>query len=77
MMTLAEVEKLDDTEVLRGYEQSRLGYALSGYESKAFIHGWRNGQCDFHGVPPTPEQQQLAREYLEKHKRPMFINNPS
>ncbi|WPJ72175.1 hypothetical protein DEEACLCL_00158 [Salmonella phage CRW-SP2] len=74
-MTLEELEKLDETEILRGYEQSRRGYSLSGYESKAFIHGWRNGQCDFHGVPTTPEQQELAREYVAKHKNRAILNN--
>lgn len=63
-MTLEELNKLDDSEIQRGYLMSRKGYALSGDESPSFIHGWKNGQVDFHGVPISPEQAELAREFV-------------
>jgi hypothetical protein len=63
-MTLEELNKLDDGEIQRGYEMSRKGYALSGEETPSFIHGWKNGQVDFHGVPISAEQAELAREFV-------------
>lgn len=33
-MTLEELDKLDDEEIMRGYMQSREGYVLSGEESR-------------------------------------------
>lgn len=64
-MNLEELKGLDDVEVLYGYEQARRGYELSGYETKSFVHGWRNGRCDFHGVPPNEAQMNLAREFVK------------
>ena len=63
-MTLEELNKLDDGEIQRGYLMSRKGYALSGDESPSFIHGWKNGQVDFHGEPISAEQAELAREFV-------------
>lgn len=63
-MTLEELNKMDDGEIVRGYEMCRKGYALSGEESPSFIHGWRNGQVDFYGVPVSPDQAGLAREFV-------------
>lgn len=63
-MTLEELNKLDDGEIVRGYLKSREGYVLSGEESPSFIHGWKNGQVDFHGVPISAEQAELAREFV-------------
>lgn len=63
-MTLEELNKLDDGEIMRGYLKSREGYVLSGEESLSFIHGWKNGQVDFHGVPISAEQAELAREFV-------------
>lgn len=66
--TLKELEELNDEEMLQGYLQARAGYVLSGYESKSFVHGWRNGMVDFGGVPPTEDQMNLAREYTKNGK---------
>lgn len=66
-MTLEELNKLDDGEILRGYLKSREGYVLSGEESPSFIHGWKNGQVDFHGEPISAEQAELAREFVRFH----------
>lgn len=63
-MTLEELNKLDDGEIMRGYLKSREGYVLSGEESPSFIHGWKNGQVDFHGEPISAEQAELAREFV-------------
>lgn len=63
-MTLEELNKLDDGEIVRGYLKSREGYVLSGEESLSFIHGWKNGQVDFHGEPISAEQAELAREFV-------------
>ncbi|MCI2235046.1 hypothetical protein MKK42_23685 [Escherichia coli] len=63
-MTLEELNKLDDGEIVRGYLKSREGYVLSGEESPSFIHGWKNGQVDFHGEPISAEQAELAREFV-------------
>lgn len=65
-MTLEELDKMDDQEIVRGYMQSRAGYVLSGEESKAFIHGWKNGQVDFHGTKPDESQMDLARQFVKR-----------
>lgn len=65
-MTLEELDKLDDQEIVRGYMQSRAGYVLSGEESPSFIHGWKNGQVDFCGAQPDEAQMELARQFVKR-----------
>lgn len=64
MTTLAELIAMDDKEISAGYRAAGSGYNLAGGESPAFVHGWRNGQCDFNGHPVTEEMAALAREYV-------------
>lgn len=69
MTTLLELQQMDDEQIVKGYMAAREGYELSGYESESFVHGWKNGQVDFQGAKTTPEQTQLAREYLKSTLR--------
>lgn len=64
-MTLDELSKLDDEQIMEGYLQARKGYVPSGYESKSFVHGWRNGMVDFGKCRPTADQMNLAREVVK------------
>lgn len=65
MMDMNELNKLDDEQIFLGYQQGRAGYVLSGYESKSFVHGWRNGVVDSGVANPTPDQMDTARNYLK------------
>lgn len=68
MTTMLELNQMNTNDIVRGYMASREGYVLTGLENESFVHGWRNGQCDFHGEPLSDEQIALARE---------FVRNPS
>lgn len=65
-MDMKELDKLDDQEILRGYQQGRAGYVLSGYESPSFVHGWRNGVVDSGVCQPDAAQMDTARNYLKQ-----------
>lgn len=65
-MDMKELDKLDDQEILRGYQQARTGYVLSGYESPSFVHGWRNGVVDSGACQPDADQMDTARNYLKQ-----------
>lgn len=65
MTTLKELQEMDEAQIIQGYNASREGYTLNGLESVSFVHGWKNGQVDFHGEPISTDQVNLAREYVK------------
>ena len=65
-MDMKELDKLDDQEILRGYQQARSGYVLGGHESPSFVHGWRNGVVDSGVCLPDADQMDTARNYLKQ-----------
>lgn len=65
-MDMKELDKMDDQEILRGYQQARAGYVLGGHESKSFVHGWRNGVVDSGACQPDTDQMDTARNYLKQ-----------
>lgn len=65
-MDMKELDKMDDQEILRGYQQARAGYVLSGHESKSFVHGWRNGVVDSGACQPDADQMDTARNFLKQ-----------
>lgn len=67
--TIAELETLDEAEILEGYTD---GLALEpepgGNRSKSYWHGWRNGRSDRSGKVDA-EGLALARVVVEAAKR--------
>lgn len=60
--TITELRRLDEAECANGYFTAKRGGACPGHASRAFWHGWRNGMCDFHGVPADQAQCDLAMQ---------------
>lgn len=67
--TFAELDTLDDDEILEGYRDGFAGEAEPGNNrSKSYWHGWRNGAIDKGYLKPDAESFALAREYVERTK---------
>ena len=65
--TLADLETLDEDEILVGYQSAERGDPEPGLNrGRAFWHGWRNRMIDFGVLPSDAASQQLAHEYVEK-----------
>lgn len=64
--TLAQLDALDDDLILAGY-RAGLGFKAVNHMEKdpAYWHGYRNGQVDCGLEPPSPQQSQLSREFVE------------
>ena len=67
--TLEELDALDDTEMLEGYDD---GYenqpAPNGNRSKAYWHGWRNGMADGRHMEIDPAMRELAKQVVARSK---------
>ena len=65
--TLADLDTLDDDEILEGYRDGRSGEPKPGNNrSRSYWHGWRNGAADGGHKPKDDAQAELARVYLER-----------
>lgn len=61
--TLADVESLDDDEVLDGYLEAKRGDLEPGLNrGRAYWHGWRNRMIDLGEIKPDDASWQLAHE---------------
>lgn len=62
--TVAELDTLDDTEIVEGYHDGRAGEPEPGdNRSKAYWHGWRNGRVDGgHEANPDGAMMELIRD---------------
>jgi ribosome modulation factor len=67
--TLADLDTLDETEMLEGYRDGLANEPEpGGNRSRSYWHGWRNGMAD-RGLRPVDEaQRDLAREYLARSR---------
>jgi hypothetical protein len=66
--TKAELELLDDAEVVEGYLYGFNGGAEPGSNrSRSFWHGWRNGQVDGKHTGIDDAQMRLAREIVGRY----------
>jgi len=66
--TLRDLATLDQDVILEGYRAGMRGELLTGEETRAFVHGWRNAVSDNIGETDV-YQQALAREWQEGVKR--------
>lgn len=64
--TVADLETLDEAEILEGFKDGYDDFPCSGNRSRAYWHGWANAMRDRHKLPPSPESRLLAHELLAK-----------
>ncbi len=75
VVTLAELDTLDDDELLEGYHDGRANEPQpSGNRSKSYWHGWRNGMVDGGHMEGDAAQRELARAYLAQHRAGLTTN---
>lgn len=61
--TLAELNALDQDEILRGYRAGFNDAAAFTERGRGYWHGYLNGLADSGRAQPSPEQMALAREH--------------
>jgi hypothetical protein len=67
--TLAELELLDQDDILAGYRAGFDGVPEPGSDkSRAYWHGWRNARVDRGLAQSDRAQQLLAQEYVRQQK---------
>lgn len=67
--TKAELELLDEAEMLAGYQSGYSGDAEPGSNrSRSFWHGWRNGRVDGKHDEIDCHQIALAREVVGSYR---------
>lgn len=68
--TKAELDLLDENEILAGYRAGWSGmHAEPGSDkSRSFWHGWRNAMADKGHIPQDAEMVMLAREFVGQYK---------
>lgn len=65
--TLADLQNLNDDEILAGYRAGWSDAAEPGSDkSRSYWHGWRNAQIDLGRLPADNESGQLARAYVAR-----------
>ena len=65
--TIADLETLDETEILEGYWDGRKNEPEPGNNrSRSYWHGWRNGMLDGGFRDKDAAQASLAHEYLSR-----------
>lgn len=68
--TLADLETLDDDEILAGYtEWNRDAPEPGPNRGRAYWHGWRNASIDRGVIQTDAASLQLAREYLRSQRK--------
>lgn len=64
--TLADLNTLDDDEIVAGYMETRRGDPEPGLNrGRAYWHGWRNRMIDLGEMPADDASRRLAGEYLD------------
>jgi ribosome modulation factor len=67
--TKADLERLDDDEILAGYLAGLSGESEPGSDkSRAYWHGWRNGMVDSGRAQIDCAQVRLAREVVGTYR---------
>ena len=65
--TLADLDTLDEDEILEGYRDGRNDWPEPGNNrSRSYWHGWRNGAVDGGHKPKDATQAELARVYVAR-----------
>lgn len=67
--TLADLDSLDETEIIDGYLSAQHGDPEPGpNRGRAFWHGWRNRMMDYGELPHDDASRQLVSEYVARGK---------
>lgn len=67
--TLADLESLDQDQVMEGYRSAERGDPEPGpNRGRAFWHGWRNRMMDMGGIEIDQAARNLAGEYLSAQR---------
>lgn len=63
--TLADLESLDEGQIIEGYSEARRGDPEPGpNRGRSYWHGWRNRMMDYGEIKRDAASRQLIREYL-------------
>lgn len=68
VVTLAELDALDDNLCVMGYMHGRDNTPDYTQRDKAYWHGYLNGEVDAGRVPISTEQQRLAALYVARSR---------
>jgi hypothetical protein len=63
--TVADLNTLDEAEIIEGYHDGREGFPCGENRSRSYWHGWRNGMADSGRVGNDSAQQALAHEVVQ------------
>ena len=67
--TLAELDALDDDEIVAGYRSAERGDPEPGTNhSRGFHHGWRTRMMDLGEMPIPEDHRQLVREWVARER---------
>jgi hypothetical protein len=64
VVTAADLNTLDDAEILEGYSDGFAGFPCGDNRSRSYWHGWGNGMRDSHRMEPTVESRLLAESVV-------------
>jgi hypothetical protein len=63
--TLADLESLDQSQILEGYMAAERGDPEPGpNRGRSYWHGWRNRMIDLGQIPSDEASRALVREYV-------------
>lgn len=66
--SVAELETLDERDILHGYLAGFAGRDEPGVEfNRSYWHGWRNGMRDKGRIPGDAAMAKLAHEVVQTH----------
>lgn len=67
--TVAELELLDQDDILAGYRAALDGAAEPGSDkSRGYWHGWRNGAADKGRIPFDQAMHSLVGEFVRRQR---------
>ncbi len=69
MTTLEELNALDDTSLVRGYRAGLKNAGDYSEQDDGYWHGFLNGLVDSGQATISPDQEKLARAYVERAKK--------
>lgn len=63
---MADLDLLDETEMVAGYRAGTDGQELPGECTRSFWHGWRNGCADSGRLEHDESMSRLAKAFCDK-----------
>ena len=67
--TVADLDSLDDAEMLEGYMDGLEGFPCGENRSRSYWHGWRNGMVDSGRATADRAQAALARAVVHRNRQ--------